>query len=513
VVYIREGTYAEAIIPEHSGTPEAPITFAAYPGETVILDGHDEVYWLIQLIDKRYIVFDGLQVQNPGDEWAHLEFSDHITFQNMYFTNTEIHDRNFQGINFRNSSYNRVLDSLLENWGAYLPDGDLSGNHIRITGTQEIGGYNLIQGNRFIRGAQGCILVNAPFNVIRDNVFDNEWQKGIYVGYFEGDIGGEPAGTVFDATRNLVEDNDFIRHGNSLHHHGGMGYEDSGVGSIFRRNRISNGDYRGAEMVAFDPYAYRSYQNHWYNNVMVNNGAEGVACLSTGIAGSSVPGSEYHSNVFKNNILYGNHETCTNSVNELGFNIDPDNIYPPDLSPPMYGLIIAGNILEDQRPEKCAENLKLNDNGYGDCYIYFQRLNQADAAWFESRYPQNFWDNRVDDPMFVLYDPQNGRFDFHLQPGSPAIDHGVDLTYTVSEGKGIILPVEDAWYFQDGYQGMIAPDTIMVGNQIAVIQSIDYEHNLITLDRILSWDSGTPVNLPFEGTGPDIGAFEWGAND
>ncbi len=37
--WIRAGTYQESVILTRSGAPDAPITFAAYPGETVILDG------------------------------------------------------------------------------------------------------------------------------------------------------------------------------------------------------------------------------------------------------------------------------------------------------------------------------------------------------------------------------------------------------------------------------------------------------------------------------------------
>ncbi len=38
-VYIREGTYAEVVIPSNSGLPGQYIVYAAYPGETVTMDG------------------------------------------------------------------------------------------------------------------------------------------------------------------------------------------------------------------------------------------------------------------------------------------------------------------------------------------------------------------------------------------------------------------------------------------------------------------------------------------
>jgi hypothetical protein len=39
-VYVRAGTYEEQVIPLNSGSAGNYITYAAYPGETVTIDGH-----------------------------------------------------------------------------------------------------------------------------------------------------------------------------------------------------------------------------------------------------------------------------------------------------------------------------------------------------------------------------------------------------------------------------------------------------------------------------------------
>ncbi len=39
LVWVRGGTYKEQLVPQHSGLPNQPVVFAAYPGEQVILDG------------------------------------------------------------------------------------------------------------------------------------------------------------------------------------------------------------------------------------------------------------------------------------------------------------------------------------------------------------------------------------------------------------------------------------------------------------------------------------------
>ena len=505
---IREGVYNEQIIPLRSGTAERPITYRAFPGEQPIIDGQNAIYRNIEVVGLGYIVFDGLRVQDPVDEWAHVERSHHITFTNMHFTNVAIRDRNFQGINFRYSSYNRVLESTLENWGAYLPDGDRSGNHIRIFGDEQTGGYNLIEGNRFIRGAQGCIMINGPFNIVRNNVFDNDWQKGVHVGYFDQNIGNEPPGTVFYAAHNLIEGNTFLRHGLSRFQHGGVGYEESGVGSIFRRNVVRNADTTGAIFAAFGDYAWRATHNHWYHNTLVNNGEAGLECSGTGISGGGEPSTAFHSNVIKNNIIFGNHLTCNGTTDQLSVYFSVEIANPPDLAPPLYGTIIAGNLIENRRAAQCSADLR-DGLGDGNCNIYIPLVNEADVTWFEASFPAHFWGNLEADPAFVAYDPVNERFDLRLLPTSPAIDAGVPLTVTLSAGSGILIPVEDAWYFHDGYDGMIEPDTIQIGTERVRILSIDYVQNTISVDRVITWAQGAPVSLPYAGDGPDIGAFEY----
>jgi hypothetical protein len=100
--------------------------------------------------------------------------------------------------------------------------------------------------------------------------------------------------------------------------------------------------------------------------------------------------------------------------------------------------------------------------------------------------------------------------DYHLVPGSPAIDIGTALTRTVGSGASAeTLTVERASYFQDGYGGLVQPDTIVVGSNPPVdIVSVDDDANTITVASAISWASGDPVTLPFAGKAPDAGAWE-----
>jgi len=68
-VYIKEGTYNERIWVQNSGRPGNFITFAAYPGHTVTIDGKGiEFDWrgLFNVRDKSYIKVSGLRVINSS---------------------------------------------------------------------------------------------------------------------------------------------------------------------------------------------------------------------------------------------------------------------------------------------------------------------------------------------------------------------------------------------------------------------------------------------------------------
>jgi len=68
-VYIKGGTYYERIIPKNSGTEGSYITYAANPGDTVIIDDQRKTWsWegTIDVNKKSYLNFYGLKVINSG---------------------------------------------------------------------------------------------------------------------------------------------------------------------------------------------------------------------------------------------------------------------------------------------------------------------------------------------------------------------------------------------------------------------------------------------------------------
>lgn len=97
IVYIRAGTYHERVIPQNSGSPGSEIIYAAYPGETVTIDGDgitlpDDLAGLFEIYDKSHIRLSGLRVINaaPFANNAAILVSDssYVTIENCTTLNT-----------------------------------------------------------------------------------------------------------------------------------------------------------------------------------------------------------------------------------------------------------------------------------------------------------------------------------------------------------------------------------------------------------------------------------------
>jgi len=85
-VYIRAGTYHERVIPRNSGSAvDGYITYAAYPGEMVTLDGTgisvpvDE--GLIHVTGRNYLRISGLRVVNSGYAGILVDSSGHVILE------------------------------------------------------------------------------------------------------------------------------------------------------------------------------------------------------------------------------------------------------------------------------------------------------------------------------------------------------------------------------------------------------------------------------------------------
>ena len=180
--------------------------------------------------------------------------------------------------------------------------------------------------------------------------------------------------------------------------------------------------------------------------------------------------------------------------------------------------IVGGHNSADIYVKIGAESLDINGNLYfndgGAKLVEFRdrydwnRLNFSSWKSYlsgESGITGNDSNSLEGDPLFV----NPSEHDYHLQPISPCVDAGSFLTRTISSGSGTQIAVEDAGYFCDGF-GIIEGDFIQVGSNSPVrITNVDYDSNMITVEQSISWNDRDPVNLPYSGSAPDIGAYEY----
>lgn len=66
VIWLRGGRYRGTFHSQLQGTPDAPITVAAYPGEDVVLDGGDEPEAVVLRVDGAYTEVRNLEVTNSA---------------------------------------------------------------------------------------------------------------------------------------------------------------------------------------------------------------------------------------------------------------------------------------------------------------------------------------------------------------------------------------------------------------------------------------------------------------
>jgi hypothetical protein len=153
-VYIRAGTYPERVVPQNSGSAGSTITYAAYPGETVTIDGSgitlpDDLAGLFDVSNKSYIRISGLRVVNAGPYANNAAIlvndSSHIVIENNYTYNT--------------------VSSGIGVWGS---------DHVTVAGNEvELANTDIWQ---------ECIsLASTNIFEIRDNLVHNCQEEGICV--------------------------------------------------------------------------------------------------------------------------------------------------------------------------------------------------------------------------------------------------------------------------------------------------------------------------------------------
>ncbi len=483
-VYIRAGTYGEAIRPSQSGSSTEYITFKKYGDEEVIISGAS-ISPAIELSNKSYITIDGIQATNVK-RYVKAESATHTIVKNCRFEEPA-----------DDASYTVILYTLGANYNKFINNYASGGSdliNIRMNSN-----HNLIAGNEFYSAAHAIFAIRTgSFNIIRNNYFHNDKNKiGEIYNYCD-----EPGYDTIPTAHNVIEDNIFAKTTGDGDNSPEAGIQFAGQKCIIRRNifydnlgGINFALYPGTNCVNYPdpPYeAGKNYENRIYHNVFYEN-------THGGILTNEWQEAEFYDNVIKNNIFQGNDLLLES--NGVSFWNDMES-EPIQFMFGRFGVVFENNdVVSPPSKEDWAIVA-------GDRSALLTPANRSVAQW-ETDYPDTFKSNLSLDPGFV----DHVNHDFNLSSGSNMIDKGAFLTHTTSQGSGTTIPVADARYFCDGFgvRGELG-DVIQLAEQTqaARITNVDFVNNVVTIDTALSWSANQGVGLAYNGSAPDIGAYEYG---
>ena len=397
-----------------------------------------------------------------------------------YITNCEVANCTFGGTNnsqpnlgslapfvmYNNAQSNWIHNNLVLNAPVTNYTDSSHGLSVgQFFSTTDVTDFNIIESNTVFHTGHDCISIYGQHNVVRYNFTHNEpWFFRIDILANGGARSMEVGGGRGD--HNVIEHNR-LQHAGINNTGGSHSIEVDGPQlNIIRNNEMLCDDYGAFAIYSTKNASYAgAYQgsNYVYNNTMFNSGwiTNPIAVYNinsnfVGNTDNSVwqnPVVIFYStnNFFVNNIIYSNNTT--------------------------YATI----------------------NGHDGATNVIRNAN-----------------NPTNDPSFV--DPTDGgpfstaQPNTHLLVGSAAIDSGTWLTTANGGGSGTTMTVGDANYFFAGLTaaGRTLPgDTIQLQGQTTTATITGISGNVLTLNASLTWTNGQGVALPYNGTAPDVGAFEY----
>ena len=476
-VFIKAGTYDDATIaPVHSGTSDSKrITYRNFDNDVVIISNAVKQAIGLHLDAASFITVHGITFTQQH-RFLHITNGSsnnivaYCNFDDARLTDGAV--ATWAGSSIRgNSRHNWIHHCRFSKYGYYNADDkgcvlDIGAESNKDDETR----YNLIENNAFFHGGHHVVGVYGKYNVIRNNSFHNEpWSMGTP----ESD-----RGAVLYGNRNLSF----------------SGYSENGGRNLLEGNRVGYSsdpsDNRGASGAAMN-----SSNNIVRHNAFFHNNSAGLSMSVTRSYLQSVRRNRVYHNTFFNN--GHNHEDPTDHMSSgIGF-----GIYSGALV--VEGNAFKNNLLYAHRVPFGEYNINTTD-----------RKGLIAAQEFAGN-----WDGDAQgDPLFVNAltehgDPMDATVpDLRLQAGSPCRDKGTHLTTIVSPaGSGTSFVVADAGYFVDGWGvvGVQGDEIQLFGtSQTARITRVSYETNTVVFDRHLSWELNQGISLAYEGSAPDVGAYE-----
>ena len=338
------------------------------------------------------------------------------------------------------------------------------------------------------RGSKGGVkLVKSDRNKIVGNVLEDS-NDGV---------------TLLESDRNVVEGNDFRTARHSL-----LAVWCSSF-NVVRGNRFANPRQKGVEVHDCDgqyglPYRMEATKRNLFeDNLFTHTRGSAEFHRYNGIQYAGQMG------IVRRNVFFDNQGGALNH-----------HVYPPEAFH-NYGHRIYQNTFYANRcyglrsstgsGEKFPDTLMRGNLFYRNVDCTGAAIQAAMPAPEEFERAGNVLIRASDDPGFV----DVAKLDLRLRSNSRLVNTGVFLTRTGRAGTGAQLPVEDVWFFYDGFgiRGEVGDVIQLAGTrQRARVLAVDYVTGTLKIDRDLSWEAGQGVSLAFEGTAPEPGAYEVGVS-
>ena len=474
-VYFRAGNYSTSLSPSNSGTSGNEITWAAYNGETVNLNNSTAG---ILLNGDSYQIFDGFTMTSGQGRYIsayNTGNNNHIEVKNCTLGGST----QWAGIQTGNSSYWNIHNNTFE------PCGNTVAEQHEVIGTEYGSGFYIHDNTFSDCGSHACVdLGMMDYSSIKNNIFKT-------TGVFPGIDGVDTMIMIIKGSNyNVIENNTFYESGSNIDDDHTSAYKiHESKGNIFRKNIIYNIDqWAGMAYVNSDGYGSSEY-NMYYNNTVYNSGLNNANLRCSGAFTfryyTESNGLFVRYNQVVNNIISNHHRYA------FGHNSDNG-------STSLYGNIYRGNHLYAITGDEV--------NRLGD---------SMSISSAESNSPSEYYDNSSDDSVDPkLTNPRSA--DFTLQSDSPYINAGLWLTTIKSAtGSGTSFVVNNPYFFTDG-RGIpeISGDLIQLEGDSSPVRvtNINYSTATITVNKFVSWTKGNGVSLQYYGSGPDIGAREYGTS-
>ncbi len=538
-VCLRAGAYDETIRPAVSGLAGQRIIYAAYNGEPAVVRGSGAT--VVSLAGRHYVTLYGLQFDGDKAETGDtVVMADHTTGSELRYCRVVNpapvvgYSANPGGVLAEASPSILLEGNLISGWFSALnlsrsPRAVVRGNVIvnsirnAITIAEGDGSLlgQLIEGNILggsitsdgvqtdDYGPDAATAINVRGLVIRGNLFYFNAENAIDL-KSGGDVvieGNLIAGGTGDNDGHglRAEDQWWLSRGQAAVMHG----SGRNGGRVIVRRNIFYDNTSGVSQVEDDW--------HVFNNTFVNNNRDFGGSNSTWIGEQPtfvglVSGTA--SDFFNNIVSEQNHGVVWHWQSSAAALWDY-NLYHASTGAPVFivrpsGVDKGWSLQLFLAFEAFRANLGANISGADAHSLVADPMFAAAPA----RPVYGFTQPDPDVPVFApVTDFATARtdfpYDFRLQASSPAVDAGRHLTYAVNSAvAGQTLVVESADYFFDGY-GAMEGDTVLIGGAAPVlVTAVDYAARTLTLASPRTWTSGDPVDLPFSGDRPDLGACE-----